>query len=168
MRRDPKASEGQMAPQLNALVSRATCARVGRKLQLGPALRLSAAETRTGGRDKDSILAGAVEAVMAALYLDGGLEPARSMFAQLWSDEIEALDQPGAKDPKTALQEWAQGRGRPLPVYAVVERTGPEHAPTFTVSVLVEGCEPALGQGGNRQSAEKAAAEALLAREAPR
>ena len=102
---DPKASEGDLAPRLNALVGRAACARVARRMQLGPALRLSGGETRSGGRDKESILSGACEAVMAALYQDGGLEPARQVFLSFWAEEFEAIDSPRPKDPKTLLQE---------------------------------------------------------------
>jgi ribonuclease-3 len=163
---DPTASEGDLAPRLNALVNRQTCARVGRRMGLGPALRLSGAESKSGGRDKDSILAGAVEAVIAALYLDGGLEIARKVLLASWADEFAGLGAPRPKDPKTALQEWAQGRGLALPTYAVVGRDGPDHAPRFRVEVRVDGIAPAEGEGASRQSAEKAAAEALLVREA--
>ena len=162
---DPKASEGDMAPRLNALVSRATCARVARRMEMGPALRLSGSETKTGGRDKDSILAGAVEAVFAALYLDGGLGAVRPVFLTYWAEEFEALGAPRPRDPKTALQELAQGRGKPLPAYAVVSREGPDHAPPFTVEVTVEGLPPATGEGASRQAAEKAAAQTLIDRE---
>jgi ribonuclease III len=161
----PAASEGDLAPRLNLLVSRATCARVGRQVGLGPALRLSAAETRTGGRDKESILAGACEALIAAIYQEGGLDAARRVISSLWADDFSGVDAPRAKDVKTRLQEWAQGRGRPLPAYAVTARSGPQHAPKFTVEVSVQGVAPATGQGTSRQQAEKAAAEALLARE---
>jgi ribonuclease-3 len=159
---DPAASEGDLAPRLNALVSRKTCARVARAIALGPALRLSGAETRTGGRDKDSILAGACEALIAALYQDAGLETIRRIFLDIWSDEFRALNEPRPKDPKTLLQEWAQGRGRPVPAYMVVNREGPEHAPVFTVEVAVEGHGVARGQGSSRQAAEKSAAQNLI------
>ncbi len=161
----PAAPEGDLAPRLNAVVSRESCAKVARRIDLGSALRLSGAETKTGGRDKDSILAGACEALMAAIYLDGGLEEMRRIFLDIWADEFQALSAPRPKDPKTYLQEWAQGRGRPLPDYAVIARDGPEHAPIFTVQVLVDGLPPAQGQGSSRQLAEKAAAQALLDRE---
>ena len=131
---------------------------------LGPALRLSGSETKTGGRDKESILAGAVEAVMAALYADGGLEAARAVFLDFWAQEFDSLGAPRPKDAKTALQEWAQGEGKPLPSYRVVSREGPDHAPVFTVEVEVEGLEPAEGRGPSRQAAEKAAATALMER----
>jgi ribonuclease-3 len=162
---DPNASEGDLAPRLNALVNRQTCARVGRRMEIGPALRLSGSESKAGGRDKDSILAGAVEAIIAALYLDGGLDAARTVFLRYWADEFDNLGAPRPKDAKTWLQEWAQGRGRPLPAYAVVSREGPDHAPRFRVEVKVEGFEPATGEGASRQAAEKAAAQALLDRE---
>jgi ribonuclease-3 len=162
---DPKASEGDMAPRLNALVSRQTCARVARRMDIGPALRLSGSETRSGGRDKDSILAGAVEAVFAALYLDGGLGAVRPVFLGYWAEEFDALGAPRPRDPKTALQEMAQGAGKPLPAYTVVSREGPDHAPTFTVEVSVDGLSPATAQGASRQAAEKAAAQALIDRE---
>ena len=165
MAADLDAHEGDLAPRLNALVSRATCARVARRMDLGPALRLSGAETKAGGRDKDSILAGGCEAVMAALYHDGGLEAARQVFLTFWAEDFQQLTTARPKDPKTRLQEWAQGRGRPLPAYAVVGRDGPEHAPVFTVSVLVDGIATAEGRGASRQAAEKAAAETLLIRE---
>jgi ribonuclease-3 len=161
----PEATEGDLAPRLNALVSRQTCARVARRMNLGPALRLSGAESRTGGRDKDSILAGAVEAVIAALYADGGLDAVRPMFQAFWSEEFDNLGAPRPRDPKTALQEWAQGQGKPLPAYTVVTRDGPDHAPLFTVEVKVEGLVPATGKGASRQAAEKAAAQAVMDRE---
>ena len=162
---DPKASEGDLAPRLNALVNRTTCARVARRMGLGPALRLSGAETKAGGRDKDSILAGACEAVIAALYEDGGLEAVRAVFLGFWTEEFGAIQAPRPKDPKTLLQEWAQSKGRPLPVYRVIDRQGPEHAPIFTVEAVVEGVASAAANGTSRQAAEKAAAQALLARE---
>lgn len=162
---DPRAAEGELAPRLNALVSREACARVARGVELGAALRLAPSETKTGGRDKESILAGACEAVMAAVYQDGGLEAARDVFLRLWAALFDEVSAPRPRDPKTALQEWAQGRGKPLPTYAVTDRRGPDHAPTFTVAVAVQGLAPAAAQGRSRQEAEKAAAAALLARE---
>ncbi len=161
---DAKAVEGDLAVRLNALVSREACARVARGAGMGPALRLSPSESKTGGRDKDSILAGACEAVMAAIYQDAGLEAAREVFLDLWSGLFDEVGAAGARDPKTALQEWAQARGKPLPTYAVTDRSGPDHAPTFTVAVEVAGLVPVLAQGRSRQEAEKAAAARLLAR----
>jgi ribonuclease-3 len=133
---------------------------------LSPALRLAGGETKTGGREKDSILGDACEAVMAAVHLDGGLTAARDVFLDLWSDEFTDSAAAQPRDPKTMLQEWAQGRGKPLPVYSVTGRSGPDHEPVFTVAVAVEGLEPATAEGRSRRDAEKAAAAALLAREA--
>jgi ribonuclease III len=162
---DAKASEGELAVRLNALVSREACARVARGAGVGPALRLAPSESKTGGRDKESILAGACEAVVAAVYQDGGLEAARRVFLDLWADLLAEAGAPRSRDPKTALQEWAQGQGKPLPAYAVTGRSGPDHAPIFTVAVEVAGLAPVAAQGRSRQDAEKAAAAALLARE---
>jgi ribonuclease-3 len=161
----PQAPEGELAPRLNALVSREACAAVARRVDLGTALRLSGSETKTGGRDKGSILAGACEAVMAAIYQDGGLEAARAAFLILWDEAFQEAGAAKPRDAKTTLQEWAQGHGRPLPAYAVIDRTGPDHQPTFRVSVSVEGLAPAVGEGRSRQEAEKAAAAELLQRE---
>lgn len=162
----PDAAEGELAPRLNRLVSRETCARVARRIGLGPALRLAGGESKGGGRDKDSILAGACEALIAALYLDGGLKAAGAFFDRWWAEEIDALPKVGqAMEVKLALQQWAQKDGRPLPAYKVIGRDGPDHAPTFTVEVRVEGVEPARGSGSSRQAAEKAAAQALWDRE---
>jgi ribonuclease-3 len=163
--RFPQAKEGELAPRLNALVSRETCARVARAAQVGPALRLSASSSKIGGRETDSILAGAAEALMAALYRDGGLETARRVFLDLWSGEFDKAAEGKPRDPKTALQEWAQGKGKPLPTYAVKDRKGPDHAPVFTVQVTVLGLDPVFAEGRSRQEAEKAAAKALLERE---
>ena len=165
LERDADAREGDLALRLNALVNGETCAAVARAMDLGAALRLSGGETRTGGREKPSILADACEAVMAALYLDGGLEVARAVFLAFWSQAFADLNSARAKDPKTALQEWAQGQGKPLPAYRVLGRDGPDHAPIFTMEVAVLGLEPATGAGPSRQTAEKAAAQSLLDRE---
>jgi ribonuclease III len=161
----PEADEGQLSARLHALVDKAACARVGEALDVGPALRLSAGETKTGGRKKAGVIADAVEAILAAVYLDGGLEAARGVFDRAWAQELKTPAKPGLTNPKSALQEWAQGQGRPLPAYAVVERTGSDHAPTFTVQVSVAGVEPLTAQGRSRQEAEKAAAVGLLERE---
>ena len=161
----PKAPEGELTIRLHGLVNREACARVARRMELGPALRLAGGETKTGGREKDSILSDACEAVMAAVYQDGGLAAAREVFVDLWSDEFAEIDAMQPRDPKTALQEWAQGQGKPLPAYAVTARTGPDHAPVFTVAVTVEGLSAASATGRSRREAEKAAAAELLKRE---
>ncbi|MHB8287537.1 MAG: ribonuclease III [Caulobacteraceae bacterium] len=165
---DPKASEGDLAPRLNSLVNRQACARVARRMGLGAAMRLSGAESKTGGRDKDSILADCCEAIIAALYIDGGLDVVRTAYLSIWADEFEQMNEPRPKDAKTLLQEWSQGRGLPLPAYSVVKRSGPDHAPSFDVEVNVQTFPPALGSGLSRQSAEKAAAQVFVDRESVR
>jgi ribonuclease-3 len=161
----PQGPEGELTVRLHGLVNRDACARVGRRMGLGPALRLAGGETKTGGRDKDSILGDACEAVMAAVYLDAGLAAARAVFLDLWSEEFAEVAATQPRDPKTALQEWAQGRGLALPTYTVTSRNGPDHAPVFAVEVVVEGVAPAAAEGRSRRDAEKAAAAALLHRE---
>jgi ribonuclease-3 len=106
-----------------------------------------------------------MEAVMAAVYLDGGLEAARVLFTAAWAEELARTDNASEREPKTNLQEWAMAKGLPLPRYEVVDRTGPAHEPRFTVEVTVEGYGPARAEAGSRQGAEKAAAKILLQRE---
>ena len=161
----PTADEGQLSSSLHALVDKTACARVGEALGVGPALRLSPGETKTGGRRKAGVIADAVEAILAAVYLDGGLDAARTFFNAAWADELSAPPSRTVTNPKSALQEWAQGKGRPLPTYRVADRTGSDHAPTFTVEVSVQDVQPLTAQGRSRQEAEKAAATALLKRE---
>jgi ribonuclease-3 len=159
---EPDSREGVMSTKLAALVNGRTCARVARRIKLGEAIRLSPGETKSGGRDKDTILGDACEALMAALYIDGGLEVARAFFLAAWAEEFADVDAEKAKDPKTQLQEWAQGRGLPAPKYELAKRTGPDHAPSFTVRVLVDGLEAEEGQGSSLRDAEKAAALVML------
>jgi len=161
----PDLPEGKLTPRFHGLVDKPACAAAARAMGIGAALRLSPGETKTGGRDKDTVLADACEAVMAAVYLDGGLTAARAVFRKFWDAQIEHQATPGARDPKSALQAWAQGLAKPVPAYEVVKRSGPDHAPKFTVRVTVEGVEPLTANGPSRQAAEKAAAADLLKRE---
>jgi ribonuclease-3 len=164
----PDVREGEMSRLLAGLVNYHACARIARRAGLTDALRLSASATKVGARKSDAVLGDACEALMAALYIDGGLEAARAFFLRFWAEEFERLDEPEVKDPKTQLQEWAQGRGLPLPAYAIVAREGPDHAPCFTIEVVVEGFPPERAQGRSRQDAEKVAAQVmLLKREGP-
>ncbi|HWA01517.1 MAG TPA: ribonuclease III [Caulobacterales bacterium] len=160
-RQFPGEGESGLAPRLNALVNRAACARAARRAELGPALRLSPSEAEQGGRDKEQILADACEAVIAALYLDGGFEPARRFVLHFWADAFEAVERL-PRDAKTVLQEWAAARKRTL-TYELMQRTGPEHAPRFAVEARVEGFAPSRGEGRSKREAERAAAAAFLA-----
>jgi len=162
--RYPEAREGELARRFNGLVRRETCARVGRDLELGQFVILSDSEADSGGRKKDTILADAVEALLAAVFLDGGFETARKVVRKHWEPLSEEAPDV-AVDAKSALQEWAQGRGLPLPQYREVARDGPAHAPMFTAEVLIRGVDVMNGHGASKRAAEQAAAAALLLRE---
>jgi ribonuclease-3 len=152
--------EGELAARFNALVNRRACAHAARMAGLGDAVILSASEEASGGRRKEAILADICESVIAALYLDGGLEAARAFVTRFWGDAFEQVrDAP--RDAKTALQEWAASQRRGLS-YALIEQSGPEHAPHFVVEARVDGFEPARGEGGSKREAQRAAAAAFL------
>lgn len=160
---DPEAKEGVLSPRLAGLVNGKTCARVARRINLGPALRLSGSASKMGARDSDGVLGDATEALMAALYIDAGLDTARSFFDNAWAEEFsDPPNEARGKDAKTQLQEWAQGLGLPLPKYRIVSRSGPDHAPVFIVAVSVEGYDDEDGEGRSRQEAEKGAALSML------
>ncbi len=154
--------EGAMARRLNALVRKETCARIARKLGLGDALQISPSEEKQGGREKVSILGDACEALLAAIYLDGGFEAAKLFFEAHWVDEIDAVTKGSMKDPKTSLQEKAVMAAGAQPVYAVIERSGPDHRPLFVVEVNVENIGSAKGSGKSKKDAERYAALHLL------
>ena len=163
LRRFAAADEGELARRYNALVCREALVRVAEGLELGDYLHMARSERQAGGHSKPGILADACEAVIGALYLDGGLEAAAAFIGGHWEAMIDALEKV-PMDAKTRLQEWAQGIGRALPDYRTVAAEGPAHKPRFTVEVAVEGAAPARGGGGTKRAAEHAAAEALLAR----
>ncbi len=161
-RNDPGADEGGLAVRFNTLVRRETVADAARLLGLGPYILLGKSEERQGGRDKPAILADVCEALIGALYLDGGLGAAEVFVLRYWA-EFMAKSGSAAKDPKTQLQELFQERDGKPPRYRVLAQDGPDHAPCFTVEVRAEGTKAVEGQGGSRQAAEKAAARAMLA-----
>lgn len=157
----PGADEGGLTARFHAIVAAPACARAARRAGIPDVLRLSKDEERKGGRDKERILGDAAEAVCAALFLDAGLEAARRFVAAFWAEEFNRVTT-RPRDPKNALQEWAAALGRAPPVYAVVARDGPDHAPCFRVEVVVSGFEPGVGEGPSKRDAERAAARALL------
>lgn len=161
----PEADEGDLSSRLHALVDKPTCAQAAERLGVGPALRLSPGETKQGGRRRMSALGDAMEAVLAAVYLDGGYEAARKVYLDGWSEAFNAPPTRARSNPKSALQEWALGQGKPLPRYTILGRIGPDHAPIFTIEVEVDGVAPINAKARSRQEAEKAAATALLERE---
>lgn len=163
----PSATEGELARHYNRLVRGGTCAEIARLLELGPALVLSESEAGSGGRNKETILADACEALLGAVFLEAGYDVAREVVRTHWGPRLQGSSADAA-DAKSALQEWAQGQGLDLPVYVEVERQGPDHAPRFTSEVRIKGKKPARGEGANKRAAEQAAARALLAREGVR
>lgn len=160
----PKAQEGELAQRFSDLVRNETCAEVALDLDLGEAIRLGGGEAQSGGRKKAAILGDVCEAVIGALYLDGGLDAARTFIETNWKERMLAWHGP-LRDAKTALQEWVQGRGLPTPVYTVIERTGPDHAPSFTVEVTVDAIDAGRGEGRTKRDAEQLAAASVLRRE---
>ena len=163
-RADKTASEGQLAPRYNALVKGETCAAIAREIGLGDVLKLGRSEMLSGGRRKEALLADAMEAVLAAIYLDAGLEAARTVILRLWAERLKNVDQ-DARDAKTALQEWAQANGMTPPRYVQTARTGPDHAPEFEITVRLDDGREAVATGkGTKRSIEQAAAQALLDR----
>ena len=164
----PAEPEGALARRFAALVRKEALARIAEAIGLSAHLRVSRCEAEQGGLASSNLLADACEAVIAALFLDGGFEAAR-LFVERWWRPLLAEQTVPPQDMKTALQEWAQGRGLPLPVYRLVGQEGPPHDPVFDIEVSLPGREPARGRGRSRRAAEAAAAELLLVRikEAP-
>lgn len=160
---DTKATEGQLAPRFNALVRKETCAEVAREVGLGDVLKLGRSEMLSGGRRKEALLGDAMEAVIAATYLDSGFDAARALVLRLWGARIGAVET-DARDPKTSLQEWAQARAMKLPIYTEMGRDGPDHAPQFTVEVKLDNGATEIARAGTKRAAEQAAARALLSR----
>lgn len=159
--RFPSEAEGPLARRFVALVRAETLARVAADLKLGENLVLSRGEEDAGGRQNPALLSDACEAVIGAVFLDGGFEAARTLVAGRWEPLMEESVAP-PQDARTALQEWAQRRGRPLPTYETLEASGPGHNLVFTVQVSVEGLPPATATGASKRAAAKAAAETLL------
>ncbi len=163
LERFPGDDEGALGARLSHLVNRETLAEVARDLGLAAWLRLSRGEEGSGGRTNPGILADCLEAVIGALFIDGGLAAAERFVRGHWSARVDALRAP-PRDAKTKLQEWAQGHGLSRPTYHLKEAAGPDHAPRFRVEVSVEGLPPAIGEGGSKRAAEQAAARRLLER----
>lgn len=163
-KRLPKANEGELSRTLNTLVRKETCADVARKLNLGSFLRLGESEARSGGAEKEAIIADVTEAVIGAVYLDGGFEASHTLVERLFGGMIGRANAKRA-DAKTALQEWAQGRALEPPTYDLAERSGPDHAPEFKISVAVKGFRAETAQGPSKKIAEHRAAESFLIRE---
>ncbi len=160
----PRADEGELSRRLADLVRKETCAEIARAIDLGAAIRLGSSEANAGGRTRPAILADVCEALIGAVYLDGGYPAAAALVERLWQARMRATTQP-LRDAKTLLQEWAQGRGMPTPNYREVARSGPDHDPEFRVAVQIPHLAPAEGSGRSKRAAEQAAAAAMMARE---
>lgn len=156
-------NEGKLSQRLNALVSRDTNASVARAIGLGAHMRLGKQARDDGGTDSDNILGDVMEALLGASFMTRGFEPTRILVRRLWADAVEGrVGQ--QKHPKSALQEWAAGNRRKMPEYRVVERSGPDHAAHFTVSVGINGVGEVEASGSSKQEAETAAAAEFLRR----
>jgi ribonuclease-3 len=160
----PNADEGEMSKRLADLVRKESCADVAKSLGLADDIKLGAVGAGAGVRLRKSVLGDICEAVIGAVYLDGGFQAASEFVERNWTERMKKPRQP-LRDPKTVLQEWAQGKGLPTPVYREVERTGPHHDPQFRVAVDLPGLAPAEGVGGSKRAAEKVAASVMIERE---
>jgi ribonuclease-3 len=160
---DAEATEGVLAPRYNAMVRKEACADVARDIELGAVLKLGKSEMVSGGRRKEALLGDGMEALIAAVYRDGGFSAARDLILRLWGNRIFDVEE-DARDPKTALQEFVQARGETPPQYDIIKREGPDHAPEFTIAVTLASGERAEAKAGAKRQAEQAAAKALLER----
>ena len=160
----PKADEGELSRRLAELVRKETCAEVADEWGAGPHVRFGGGESLDGDSKKVTILADICESIIGAVFLDAGFEAAKALVARSWAGRMMSPRRP-LRDSKTALQEWAQARALPTPVYREVERLGPAHAPVFTVDVTVEGFTAVSASGASKRVAEQAAAQAFLERE---
>jgi ribonuclease-3 len=157
----PTEDEGDLSKRLVSLVNGEQLAHIARAMTLGQYIFMSAGEAEQGGRENPSNLEDALEALLGAIYRDGGFVAAREVIHRFWKAYAEAAIAP-PKDAKTTLQEWAQGRGLPLPEYAVISAAGPSHAPLFVIEVRVSGQPPMQAEAGTKKQAERLAAERLL------
>lgn len=158
----PSEAEGDLSKRLVSLVNGEQLATIAQTMQLGGAMLMSAGEVEQGGRENPSNLEDACEALLGAVYLDGGIEAARNLIHRFWQPYASAMSAP-PKDAKTALQEWAQARSLPLPEYALISAEGPSHAPLFIIELRVKGQNPVRAEAGVKKTAERLAAEKLLA-----
>jgi ribonuclease III len=158
----PKESEGVLNRRMSDLVRRETCASVARDIGVLPHIKLERAARAAGVQHSDNVLGDVCEALIAALYLDGGMAAAERFIRNHWGKLMDSKT-PGIKDAKSALQEWAQGRGLPLPDYKLVGQSGPDHAPLFDIEVQLPGLAPVVASAPSKQEAQKRAAADMLA-----
>ena len=161
LKEDDEASEGLLAPRFNALVRKECCAEVAEEIDLGSVLKLGRSEMLSGGRRKKTLLGDAIEAVIAAVFLDGGFEASQKVVLRHWGKRISKV-KTLARDPKTELQEWAQSCGFPPPKYSLISRKGPDHQPVFVIEARLDNGLSIEASAGNKRDAEKVAATTLL------
>jgi ribonuclease-3 len=161
MMKYPTEQEGELAKRQAALVKGDVLTDIAQLVDLGSYINMSSGEESTGGRKNKRNLENTLEAIIGAIYLDGGLEAVSPFIERFWLSRLEVMAVP-PKDPKTRLQEWAQKQGYPVPEYKVVEHSGPSHEPSFTIEVFVKDCPKVTGVGASKKAAEKIAAKALL------
>ncbi len=164
LKENETANEGDLSRMLNSVVRKETCALVAKNLKLGKEISLGVREARSGGAGKEAILGDVCEAVIGAIYCDGGLDKAYAFIRRTFGAHLNNIDAVRA-DAKTTLQEWAQGRGLKPPDYVEVGRTGPDHAPVFAMEVRIDGFEAAGARGNSKKIAEHQAAERFLRRQ---
>lgn len=162
--RFPVADEGELARRLNHLVRAETCAAVAKQIGLDRYVRTDDLDVTKPTRAARAVLADVCEAVIAALYTDGGMEPAKRFILTHWQSFMDEEDA-GRRDPKTALQEWAHTRQKPTPTYRETGRDGPDHAPVFEITLEVEGYKPVIAKGTSKRDAQQLAAKTMLVRE---
>lgn len=160
----PGADEGELSRRLAGLVRRETCAAVATAWDVGPHLLLGTGEVQSGGRRNQTILADTCESILGAVFLDAGYAKAKAIVEAAFTPGVDTAA-PRGRDAKSSLQEWAMGRGLPIPVYEVVERSGPDHAPVFRIAARVEGFAPGFGTGPSKRLAEQEAARLVLERD---
>jgi ribonuclease-3 len=154
-------NEGGLAKRHTALVQGTTCSFIGQKYNIAEFIILSDSEKEAGVHLNESIIADVVESMIGAIYIDGGYEEAQRVLLHLWGDMVQTLkDVP--QDPKTELQEWVQARGLELPQYKIIDKSGPDHAPLFSIQLKIEGFDPVVSKGTSRRQTEKLAAKEML------
>ena len=160
----PKATEGELSLRLADMVRKEACAEVAVALDMGSAIRFGGGKAQRTVLATTNVLADVCEAVIGAIYLDGGMEAARTFVEGSWRERLAAATVP-MRNAKAALQEWAQANGHGVPTYAIAAKSGPDHEPRFEVEARVGSLAPSRGQGRTRRDAEQAAATVLLTRE---
>ncbi|MFT4096498.1 MAG: ribonuclease III [Rhodoblastus sp.] len=160
----PEAAEGELSRRLAELVRRETCAEVAAEWGVAPFIILGGGEAQSGGAQKAAILGDICESIIGAVFVDAGFEAAGRLVRESFATRLDQA-RASLRDPKSALQEWAQGRGLATPVYRLDGQTGPDHAPRFLISAIIDGFDAAQGEGSSKRHAEQAAAEAFIARE---